>query len=164
MPTRSARSPFFFVSGCEYNLIPAMSDEEFRSVETIMGTIHWGYIPPSKLPSSKRGRDTHYRMCQHEAVARTVKECCAFPDLVVKSSVPGEALVLADEEDVTAGRHGGIGGGGRQERFPPKEVTVRDVSGTLCTDFEEWKVAHHLDDVASDWGWFKITSTAKDDA
>lgn len=138
-----------------------MSDEEFRSVETIMGTIHWGYIPQSKLPSSKRGRETHYRMCQHEAVARTVKECCAFPDLAVKSSVPGEALVLAEEEDSVAG---GGGGGRKLERFPPKEVTVRDVAGTLCEDFEEWKVLRHLDDVDSDWGWFMITSTAKDAA
>jgi hypothetical protein len=139
-----------------------MSDEEFRSVETIMGTIHWGYIPHSKLPSSKRGRETHYRMCQHEAVARTVKECCAFPDLAVKSSVPGEALVLADEEDSAPRTEGG--GGGKRERFPPKEVTVRDVAGVLCNGFEEWKVQHHLDDVDSDWGWFRITSTAKDAA
>lgn len=134
-----------------------MSEEEFRSIATIFGTVHWGYIPDSKLPSSKRGRDTHYRMCQHENVARTVKECCAFPDLVVKSSVPGEALVLADEEDTESegakNHHGDM-------RFPPKDVTVRDVAGGLCSDFDSWKVQHRLDDIDNDWGWFEITSKA----
>lgn len=153
--------------GCEYNLIPALSDQEFRAIPTILGTVHWGYIPDSKLPSSKRGQVTHQRLCQHENIARTVKECCAFPDLAVISSVQGEALVLADEEeeeeraDGATRSGGGYGGGLRHAQFPPRAVTVRDVAGSLCEKFDEWKVLHHLDDIASDWGWFQITSKAE---
>jgi hypothetical protein len=147
-----------------------MSEEEFRAIATVLGTVHWGYIPMSKLPSSKRGKETHRRMCQHENVARTVKECCAFPDLPVKSSVPGETLVLGDEEEDGVegdGRTNGLdSGGGRKApsrlRFPPRAVTVRDVAGELCNDFEAWKAEKHLNDIDTDWGWFQLTSTAQD--
>lgn len=79
--------------GCEYNLIPALTDDEFQSMATVMGGMHWGYIPVDSLPSSERGKATHERLCQHENFAATAIECCAFPDLPVTSSVAGEVLV-----------------------------------------------------------------------
>jgi FkbM family methyltransferase len=130
--------------GCEYNLIPALSEEEFESIPAVMGGLHWGYIPVKKLPSSERGSTTHSRLCTHENIARTAKECCAFPDLQVKSSVPGELLV----QD-----HGG-------ERFPPKSSTVLDVAGELCDEFDQWAKDHFLNDIDGDWGWFELTSQA----
>jgi FkbM family methyltransferase len=134
--------------GCEYNFIPALTQEEFDSIPTVMGEVHWGYIPESKKPSSKRGRETHQRLCVHENFARTAKECCAFPDLPVKSSVPGKVLIV-EEEQVRG--------------LPYKSGTVKDIAGELCDDFETWKVEKHLDSIASDWGWFQFTSIAEDD-
>jgi FkbM family methyltransferase len=129
--------------GCEYNLIPSLSTEEFDAIATVMGNVHWGYIPTTKLPSSARGKTTHERLCQHENIARTVKECCAFPDLPVKSSVPGEVLQ-------------------RDERLPPHDnsATVSDVAGDLCDDFAQWALDHYLNDIKDDWGWFELTSQA----
>jgi len=128
--------------GCEYNLIPALTDSEFEAISTVMGSVHWGYIPPHKLPSSKRGQTTHERLCQHENIARLVKECCAFPDLTITSSTPGEVLVKDTKE------------------FPPKSVTVKDVTGDLCDGFDDWAKEKHLYDIESDYGWFQITSMA----
>jgi FkbM family methyltransferase len=129
--------------GCEYNLIPALTEEEFDAIPTVMGGVHWGYIPTNKLPSSARGRTTHERLCSHENIARVTKECCAFPDLAVKSSVPGEVLVREDK------------------RFPPRESTVADViEDGLCDDFATWAAEHYLNDVQDDWGWFELTSQA----
>jgi len=125
--------------GCEYNLVPSLSDTEWDAIPTVMGSLHWGYIPKQKLPSSSRARQTHERLCQHENFARTAKECCAFPDMAVKSSIPGEVLVKDSEQ------------------FPPKASTVADVS-ELCDDFDEWAKSHHLNDIESDWGWFQISS------
>jgi FkbM family methyltransferase len=129
--------------GCEYNLIPALGEEEFDAIPTVMGGVHWGYIPTSKLPSSERGRQTHQRLCQHENIAKGTKECCAFPQLKVKSSVPGEVLV----QD--------------KQGFPPQDSTVMDViQEGLCDDFDTWAAEHFLNDVKDDWGWFELTSQA----
>ena len=128
--------------GCEYNLIPALTEEEFDAIPTVMGGVHWGYIPINKLPSSERGKKTHQRLCQHENIARTSKECCAFPDLQVKSSVPGEVLV----QDTKG--------------FPSKASTVADVAGALCDGFDQWATEHYLNDVRNDWNWFELTSQA----
>lgn len=125
--------------GCEYNLLPGLTEEEFDAIPTVMGGVHWGYIPTTKLPSSERGKTTHERLCQHENIARTAKECCAFPNLAVKSSVPGEILVR--EKDNTS-------------------ITVADVAGVLCNDFEEWAAEHYLNDIPTDWGWMQLTSQA----
>jgi FkbM family methyltransferase len=126
--------------GCEYNLIPSLSEEEFRYISSILGQVHWGYIPKAKLPSSKRGRETHERLCEHENFARSSIECCAFPSLPVKSSFSGELLIL----DADA--------------FPPQQATVRDLAEDLCDRFDEWAIEHHLSSVESDWGWFQISS------
>jgi FkbM family methyltransferase len=125
--------------GCEYNLLPALSEEEFEAIPTVMGGVHWGYIPTTKLPSSTRGKTTHERLCQHENIARTAKECCAFPKLEVKSSVPGEILVREQDN---------------------KSITVADVAGDLCLDFAQWALDHYLYDVRNDWGWMELTSQA----
>ena len=125
--------------GCEYNLLPALSEEEFDAIPTVMGGVHWGYIPTNKLPSSARAKTTHERLCQHENIARTAKECCAFPNLQVKSSVPGEILVREQDN---------------------KSVTVADVAGDLCLDFDQWALDHYLYDVRNDWGWMELTSQA----
>ena len=127
-------------AACEYNLIPAMTDKEFNSINTVMGGLHWGYIPRSKLPSSKRAKETHQRLCQHENFARTAKECCQFPDLPVISSFPGEAIV--------------------QDNNKYKSGTVIDVAGELCDDFHAWAIEKHVFDIDNDFGWFQITSTA----
>ena len=129
--------------GCEYNLIPALTQDEFEDIPTVMGGVHWGYIPTNKLPSSARAKTTHERLCQHENIARTTKECCAYPDLKVRSSNPGEVLV--------------------QDRagFPPKDSTVADVVAEgLCDDFDSWAAQHYLFDVKDDWGWFELSSQA----
>jgi FkbM family methyltransferase len=131
-------------SGCEYNLIPALTDEEFDAIPTVLGGVHWGYIPTSKLPSSQRAKTTHERLCRHESVARTTKECCAFPDMAVQSSVPGEILVNDNDK-------GGL----------DKPSTVMDViMDGLCDDFDTWAKKTHLFTVQDDWGWFELTSRA----
>jgi len=129
--------------GCEYNLIPSLSDADFDSISTVMGGVHWGYIPEHKKPSSKRAKETHQRLCRHENFARTAKECCGFLDLPVISSTPGEILVQEG-----------------QQGFPPKAGTVTDVAGELCNDFDEWAAVNKLYDIESDWGWFQISSMA----
>jgi FkbM family methyltransferase len=135
--------------GCEYNLIPSLSTEEFDAIATVMGNVHWGYIPTTKLPSSTRGKTTHERLCQHENIARTVKECCAFPNLPVKSSVPGEVL----QRDVEPHLKGGLSP-------HDNSATVSDVAGDLCDDFAQWALDHYLNDIKDDWGWFELTSQA----
>lgn len=132
-------------SGCEYNLIPALTDAEFDAIPTVLGGVHWGYIPASKLPSSQRAKTTHERLCRHENVARTTKECCAFPDMAVQSSVPGEILVK--DNNAMGGLH--------------SPSTVMDViMDDLCDDFDTWAKEVHLFSVQDDWGWFELTSRA----
>lgn len=131
--------------GCEYNLIPALTKEEYEEIPTVMGEVHWGYINPSKLPSSERGKITHQRLCAHENIARGTKECCAFPDLTVKSSVPGEILQTDNDS----------------KKFPPRESTVSDViAENMCDDFSEWAKDHYLNDVPDDFNWFELSSQA----
>ena len=129
--------------GCEYNMIPALTDKEFDDIQTVMGRIHWGYIPLHKKPSSKRGRLTHQRLCSHENFARNAKECCDFPDLAVKSSNQGEKLVRE-------GPPGSI----------DKDATVKDVAGDLCNDFDVWAISNNLTSIENDFGWFEISSMA----
>eukprot|EP00536_Pseudo-nitzschia_multiseries_P014624 jgi/Psemu1/246200/estExt_Genewise1.C_7410001 len=130
--------------GCEYNLIPSLSQDEFEKIPSILGQVHWGFINPNKLPSSERGRITHQRLCGHENIARYAKECCAFPDLPVKSSVPGEVLQRNDVK-----------------KFPPIESTVSDViADKLCDDFLKWSKDHYLNDVPDDFNWFELSSQA----
>ena len=81
-------------------------------------------------------------------MARTAKECCAFPDLPVLSSLPGEVLLREDEDE--------------EEHFPPLSATVSDVAGELCNDFNTWAKEKFLWDIETDWGWFQLTSTAED--
>ncbi|KAL3924846.1 MAG: hypothetical protein SGILL_000801 [Bacillariaceae sp.] len=129
--------------GCEYNLMPALTADEYEAIPTIMGKVHWGYIPLKKLPSSLRGEVTHRRLCAHENVAKTTKECCDFPDLAVKSSVPGEVLLKEDRG------------------FPPRESTVSDViQEGLCDDFSTWAEEKYLHGIEEDWGWVELTSQA----
>jgi len=130
--------------GCEYNFIPALTDEEFSSIRSVMGEVHWGYIPLSKKPSSYRARQTHEKLCSHENFARLAKECCAFPTLTVSSSRP-DSILVAEGEPLSAG------------------ITVSEVAGELCDDFTDWKVRKHLETVDSDSGWFKLTDSANDD-
>ena len=128
--------------GCEYNFIPALTDAEFDAIRTVMGGLHWGYIPYTKLPSTQRGRETHQRLCRHENFAKTAKECCDVSDLRVISSYPDHVLV-----------HDAPG--------VPKEGTVADVAGALCDDFAEWSKEKHLHDVPNDFGWFEISVVAE---
>jgi FkbM family methyltransferase len=129
--------------GCEYNVIPALTEKEYEEIPTVMGGVHWGYITPNKLPSSARGKTTHERLCGHENIAKNTKECCAFPDLPVKSSVPGEVL----QKD--------------SKGFPPSESTVSDViAENLCDDFSTWSKEHYLNDIPDDFGWFELSSQA----
>ena len=125
--------------GCEYNLVPALKEAEFSAISTVLGQLHWGYIPALQLPSSKRAEDTHKRLCQHEDFARTAIECCAFPDLQVKSRSSGEILVLENNRDA----------------FPEVPATVKDLAGGLCDRFEAWAEEHSIFNVESDWGWFQ---------
>jgi FkbM family methyltransferase len=133
--------------GCEYNLIPALSEAEFEAIPTVMGAVHWGYIPFSKLPSSARAKTTHERLCGHENIARETKECCAFPDLPVKSSVPGEVLVRDQ--------------GSNNNPLLNQPSTVSDVTvDGLCDGFSTWAAEHYLYDIQEDWGWFELSSQA----
>lgn len=134
--------------GCEYNLIPALTEEQFDDIPAVLGGVHWGYIPANKLPSSERAKQTHERMCQHENIAKTTKECCAFPHLHVKSSVPGEVLVKAPEDE-------------RKMHGVPTTSTVTDVIAEgLCDDFDKWAEEKFLYDIKDDFGWFELTSEA----
>lgn len=129
--------------GCEYNLIPALTQDEFDAIPSVMAKVHWGYIPFSKKPSSVRAKTTHERLCTHENVAKTTKECCDFPDLPIKSSNPGEVLLKEDQA------------------FPPKESTVSDViQDGLCADFDAWAEGQYLHGIDEEWGWFELTSQA----
>ena len=130
--------------GCEYSMIPEMTDEEFEEIPTVTGQVHWGYIQSNKLPSSRRGSTTHQRLCGHENIARSTRECCAFPDTPVKSSTPGEVLEKNDDKE-----------------FLPRKITVSDViAEKLCDNFEEWTTEHLLNDVNDDFNWFELSSQA----
>ncbi|KAL7573132.1 hypothetical protein ACA910_018803 [Epithemia clementina (nom. ined.)] len=132
---------------CEYNLIPSMTETEFDSITTVMGSVHWGYIPKSKLPSSTRGRETHERLCKHKSFACTAKECCQFPNMeVIRSSQPDHILVQHEDHDRAIARAG----------------TVADVAGKLCHGYADWATEKHMNDITSDWGWFQLTSSARD--
>uniref|UniRef100_A0A7S4VCK7 Methyltransferase FkbM domain-containing protein n=1 Tax=Ditylum brightwellii TaxID=49249 RepID=A0A7S4VCK7_9STRA len=119
--------------GCEYNVVPAWSEEQFQSIPYIMGDLHWGYIPYTKRPSSKRAADTNGRLCQHEAFAEHAIECCDYLDLGLK---------FVGSEDVIP-------------------MTVKDImEPNLCDNFTEWAKVNHLYDIKDDYGWFELSSMA----
>jgi FkbM family methyltransferase len=97
--------------GCEYDLVPSLTEADFDAIDIVLGELHWGYIPSEKLPSSDRGRKTHERLCRHEAFARDKIECCAFPDLEVDTLVDTASTVkelsgsLCDGFDTWAEEH-----------------------------------------------------------
>ena len=126
--------------GCEYNLIPVLSDEEFfEDIRSCIGELHWSYIPTFKRPSSKTAATTHGRLCQHEDFANQAIECCAFPDAQVKATLSGEVLV--HEDNVL------------------EKVTVADLIGqTLCPTFQTWAAEHNLFSVDSDWAWLQVNA------
>jgi hypothetical protein len=124
--------------GCEYNAIPDMSEEESDAITVMVGEIHWGYIPPQKLPSSARGEITHRRMCRHENFARQAKECCAFPKMAVDRGLKGTVW----------GNGVGVG-----------NVTVAMVAGKLCDHFGAWAAMKRLWDVKDDSGWLSNASS-----
>lgn len=136
--------------GCEYNLIPSLTEEEYqKTIRTVIGSIHWGYIPPYKLPSSSRGNLTHYRLCQHENFARTAKECCSYLQIPIISSIQDEMLIQYN--------------GGENDKniiidSSTKTATVQDViPATFCQDFDQWAIEHSLDTIESDYGWFQMS-------
>eukprot|EP00550_Attheya_septentrionalis_P000433 CAMPEP_0198293854 /NCGR_PEP_ID=MMETSP1449-20131203/19220_1 /TAXON_ID=420275 /ORGANISM="Attheya septentrionalis, Strain CCMP2084" /LENGTH=524 /DNA_ID=CAMNT_0043993597 /DNA_START=53 /DNA_END=1627 /DNA_ORIENTATION=+ len=120
--------------GCEYNLIPSLSEKEFDDIPTIIGNVHWGYIPADKLPSSKRAKSTHERLCQHKLIAMGTRECCAFPNLKVHNGFKKSAI--------------------------PK--TVSDViQDGLCDSFSSWAETKSLYTVDDDGGWVELTSMSE---
>lgn len=80
--------------------------------------------------------------------------------MVVQSSVPGALLIVDQDDDndnkAESKQHG-------PQNFPFQSGTVKDVAGSLCDDFENWKRENHLDEIESDWGWFQLTSFAEQD-
>lgn len=109
--------------GCEYNVIPGLTDAQFDAIGTIVGEIHWGFIPDRKKPPSDTlGRATHERLCRHENFAKQAKECCSIPEAIV----------------------GGKGGG------PSVGLTVRKVAGSLCDNFDAWAKKTRLFDIRPD--------------
>jgi hypothetical protein len=90
----------------------------------MVGEVHWGFIGAGKQPSSDRAKQTHERMCRHQYLATTAKECCAFPTMPV------------------VGVDGALTG-----------QLVRDVAGQLCGGFDAWAQANRLFNVPDDAGW-----------
>ena len=125
--------------GCEYNLIPAMSEDEFSSWNSIIGTtgVHWGYIPMDKLPSSRRGETTHKRLCRHYDFARQCIECCAFPELKV--------LMVNGQEEEENG----------------EVLTAKQVAGTLCDNFADFAERTNLHASNDDYGWTELSSMSE---
>ena len=67
--------------GCEYFVVPALTDKEFAAIRDLVGEVHWGYIPDKKKPSVKIAVATHRRLCNFKSILEQAKECCEFPDL-----------------------------------------------------------------------------------
>lgn len=70
--------------GCEYNVVPDLQQDELDAMDTIIGEIHFGFIPTERAPSKARTEITHRRLCQHANFVQFAKECCQFPDQIVK--------------------------------------------------------------------------------
>lgn len=114
---------------------------EYQTISSILGELHWSYIPKLKRPSSKRASDTHARLCEHENFAKDAMECCAFPHTPVHSTVSGEVLILDNDHQ------------------PPIPITVEDLIGEkICPGFEEWAEEKDLFSIESDWAWFQVDS------
>jgi hypothetical protein len=127
--------------GCEYNLIPALSDQEFQTISSILGELHWSYIPRLKRPSSERAKKTHGRLCGHEDFAKDAIECCDFLHTPVRATVSGEVLVRDTDHQ------------------PPQLVTVEDLIGeSHCPGFAKWAADKDLFNIESDWAWFQVDS------
>lgn len=75
--------------GCEYNVIPDLTEEEFNSVHTMIGEIHYGFIPTDRAPSKQRAKTTHQRLCRHSNFVQFAKECCMFPnEKILHENIP----------------------------------------------------------------------------
>ena len=46
---------------------------------------------------------------------------------------------------------------------PPHSVTVSDIAGEFCKDFDTWAKEKNLFTIENDWGWFQISATAEDE-
>lgn len=125
--------------GCEYNLVPSLHDASFRSTGLMLGRTNWGYIPTIKKPSSDRARETHRRVCTHYNFAKRCKECCDFPELVVRPRLTDAAEDAAEEEK-----------------------TVAEVAGAMCDGFEAWAKEVKLHDIPDDYGWDEMSAFARD--
>ena len=88
--------------GCEYNVIPDLTTEELESIHTMIGEIHYGFIPLERAPSKQRAETTHQRLCEHVNFVDFAKECCQFPNQMVKHlqipihQVKGNQALCAD--------------------------------------------------------------------
>jgi FkbM family methyltransferase len=130
--------------GCEYNLIPSMTTEEFDAVRMGVGELHWGYIPDAKKPSSERARQTHERLCRFQNFASQAKECCAFPDLPVIDAHNHQEL------------NGGVANTTDNSTGMP---TVKAIAGAMCHDFDSWVMRQRLLDIPDDKGWLNTESS-----
>ena len=64
--------------GCEYFFIPSLSEEQFLAIRSMVGEIHFGYIPIDRQPSYDDAKATHERLCIHENFASQAMECCTI--------------------------------------------------------------------------------------
>jgi hypothetical protein len=87
----------------------------------MVGEVHWGFFGEGKQPSSRRAAITHERLCRHQYLAETAKECCAF----ASTKVVGAGGTLTGQ-------------------------TVQDVAGRLCEGFDAWAKNNRLFDVPDD--------------
>jgi len=119
--------------GCEYDLIPSLTDADFHRVGIMIGSMHWGFIPYEKKPSSERARLTHEKLCRHQTFVNTAKECCAFPDQKVTNG-----FSWSDDE----------------------ATTVSELAGEFCDGFEDWAATNHLFDIDNNFGWLELSAEA----
>lgn len=66
--------------GCEYAVIPALTEPEFLRIDDMIGEIHWGYIGEANRPSLAVAHMTHHRMCQFKNFVDLALECCMYAD------------------------------------------------------------------------------------
>mmetsp|Transcript_23439 Transcript_23439/g.48656 ORF Transcript_23439/g.48656 Transcript_23439/m.48656 type:complete len:120 (+) Transcript_23439:1259-1618(+) len=91
--------------------MPDMTDEELERIESMIGEIHFGFIPLEKAPSSHRSNITHQRLCLFENFVHYGKECCAYPNQLVKplniavSQIPTSIALCRDYAQWSARNH-----------------------------------------------------------
>lgn len=66
--------------GCEYAVIPALTEPEFLRIDDMIGEIHWGYIGEANRPTLAVAHTTHHRMCQFKNFVDLALECCMYAD------------------------------------------------------------------------------------